>query len=44
MKKGDIMSQVGQNLRVVCWKDKWEVYVLTNIHAPSAEGNFRDKS
>jgi hypothetical protein len=28
----------------VCWKDKWEVYVLTNIHAPPADGNFRDKS
>jgi hypothetical protein len=44
MKKGDIVSQVQGNLRVVCWKDKWEFYVLTNIHAPPAEGNFRDES
>jgi hypothetical protein len=28
-------------LRAVCQKDRWEVYVLTNIHVPSAKGNFR---
>jgi hypothetical protein len=27
-----------------CILDKWEVFALTNIHAPPAEGNFRDKS
>ncbi|GLV40963.1 hypothetical protein CBL_08537 [Carabus blaptoides fortunei] len=41
-KKGDIVSRVRDNLSAVCWKDKREVYILTNMHASPAEGNFRD--
>jgi hypothetical protein len=41
MKKGDIVSRVKGTLRAVCWKDKREVYVLSNMHIPPAEGNFK---
>jgi hypothetical protein len=40
MKKGDIVSRVKGTLRAVCWKDKREVYVLSNMHIPPSEGNF----
>jgi hypothetical protein len=43
MKNGDILPQVWGNLRDTCWKDRLEVYVLTNIHAPPDEENFTDK-
>jgi len=44
MKRGDIRTRVRGNLRAVCWKDRWDVYILTNMHAPSVEGNFTDES
>ena len=43
-KKGDIITRVRGNLSAVRCKDKRDVYVLTNIHAPPAEGNFCDES
>ena len=43
-KKGDIITRVRGNQSIVRWKDKCDVYVLTNIHIPPVEGNFRDKS
>jgi hypothetical protein len=42
--KGDIIMQVRGNQSTVCWKDKHDVYVLTNIHTPPVEGNFCDES
>jgi hypothetical protein len=41
MKKGDIVSRVKGTLRAVCWKDKRDVYVLSNMHLPPVEGNFK---
>jgi hypothetical protein len=41
MKKGVIVSKVTGTLRAVCWKDKWEVYVLSNMHIPPVEDNFK---
>jgi hypothetical protein len=41
MKKGDTVSRVKGTLRAVCWKDKGEVYVLSNMHIPPVEGNFK---
>jgi hypothetical protein len=41
MKKGDIVSRVKRTLRAVCWKDKREVYVISNMHIPPVEGNFK---
>jgi hypothetical protein len=31
-------------LRAVRWKDKRDVYILTNMHTPPVEGNFTDES
>jgi aryl-phospho-beta-D-glucosidase BglC (GH1 family) len=42
--KGDIATQVRGTLRAVRWKDRRDVYVLTNMHAPPVEGNFTDES
>jgi hypothetical protein len=44
MKRGDIATRVRGTLRAVRWKDRRDVYVLTNIHAPPVEGNFTDES
>jgi hypothetical protein len=41
MNKGDIVSMVKGTLRAVCWKDRREVYVLSNMHIPPVEGNFK---
>jgi hypothetical protein len=43
-KKGDIITQVRGNQSIVRWKDKRDVYVLTNMHTPPVEGNFCDDS
>jgi len=43
-KKGNIITWVRGNQSVVHWKDKRDVYVLTNMHTPPVEGNFCDKS
>ena len=37
MKKGDIVTRVRGNLRAVQWKDRCDVYVLTNLHSPPVE-------
>ena len=41
---GDIVTRARGTLRAVRWKDKRDVYILTNMHAPPVEGNFTDKS
>ena len=38
------MTRVRGTLRAVRWKDRRDVYVLTNMHAPPVEGNFPDES
>jgi hypothetical protein len=40
-KRGCIVSRVKGTLRAVCWKDKREVYVLSNMHISPVEGNFK---
>jgi len=42
--KGDIATGVGGTLKVFRWKDRRDVYSLTNMNAPSVEGNFTDES
>ena len=44
VKRGDIVTRVRGNLRAVLWKYKHDVYILTNMHSPPAEGNFTDDS
>jgi len=43
-KKGDIVMLVRGNRSIIHWKDKRDVYVLTNMHTPPVEGNFCDES
>jgi len=43
-KKGDIIMRVRGNPSIVHWKDKCNVYVLTNMHTPPVEGNFCEES
>jgi len=44
MKNGDIAIPVGGTLRAVHWKDRLDVYILTNMHTPPVEGNFTQES
>ena len=44
MKRGDIVTRIRGNLRAVWWKDRHDVYILTNMHSPPVEGNFTDDS
>jgi len=44
MKRGDIATRVRGTLRAIRWKDKRDVYILTNMHAPPVGGNFTDES
>jgi hypothetical protein len=44
LKRGDIVTRVKGHLSAVRWKDKRDVFVLTNMHAPPAEGHFVDEA
>jgi len=44
MKRGDIATRVRGTLRAVRWKDRRDVYILSNMHAPPVEGNFTQES
>src|SRR5215469_13994250 len=44
MKRGDTVTRVRGTLRAVRWKDRRDVYILTNMHAPPVEGNFTHES
>ena len=44
MKRGDIATRVRGTLRAIRWKDRRDVYILTNMHAPPVEGNFTQES
>jgi hypothetical protein len=40
LKRGDVRIRTRGGLRALVWKDRWEVYMLTNMHPPPAEGDF----
>ena len=42
MKRGDIRSMTRDDLTAVAWRDKHDVYLLSNMHNAPAEGNFCD--
>jgi hypothetical protein len=44
LKKGDTVMRVKGHVSVVHWKDKRDVFVLTNMHAPPVEGHFVDEA
>jgi len=44
LKRGDIRVRTRGGLTALVWKDRREVYMLTNMDPPPAEGNFCDNS
>jgi hypothetical protein len=44
MTKGDIRVRTRGNLTALAWKDRRDVYMLTNMDLPSEEGNYCDDS
>jgi hypothetical protein len=42
--KGDIRVRTRGNLTTLAWKDRRDVYMLTNMDQPPEEGNFCDDS
>jgi hypothetical protein len=44
LKRADVRIKTRGSLTVLVWKDRWEIYMLTNINPPPEEGNFCDDS
>jgi len=44
IKRGDIATRVRRTLRAVRWEDRWDVYILSNMHASPVDGNFTKES
>jgi hypothetical protein len=44
MTKGNIRVRIRGNLTALAWKDRQDVYMLTNMDPPPEEGNFCDDS
>jgi len=44
LKSGDVRVRTRVGLTALVWKDRGEVYMLTNMDQPPAEGNFCDNS
>jgi len=42
--KGDVRVRTRGNLTALAWKDRRDVYFLTNTNLPPEEGNFCDDS
>jgi hypothetical protein len=43
LKRGDVRSRTRDDLTAILWKDKRDMYVLTNMHNPPPTGNFCDE-
>jgi hypothetical protein len=43
LKHGDIRAKTRGDLTAVVWRDKRDVCLLTNIHDPPTDGNYRDE-
>jgi len=44
LKRGDVRMRTRGSLTTLVWKDRREVYMLTNMDPPPPEGNFCDDS
>jgi hypothetical protein len=44
LEKVKIVARVMGQVSTVRWEDKRDVFVLTNMHSPPVDGNFRDES
>ena len=40
--KGDVRVRTRGNLTALAWKDRQDIYMLTNMDPPPEEGNFCD--
>jgi hypothetical protein len=43
VKVGDLQIRTSGDLTTVVWKDKWEVYLLPDVHSQLAEDNFSNE-
>ena len=43
LKHGDIQVRTRGDMMAAVWKDKRDVCLMTNIHDPPREGNYRDE-
>jgi hypothetical protein len=43
LKKGDILCKVKGGTSAVCWTDKREIYLFTNMHEPPISGHYVDE-
>ena len=43
LERGDIQIRTRGDLTAVVWRDQTEVSLVTNIHNPPREGNYRDE-
>ena len=43
LKSDDIRARTRTDLTAVVWRDKRDAYLVTNIHDPPTEGNYRDE-
>ena len=43
LKEGYIRVRIRGDLTAVLWREKRDVCMLTNVHDPPSEGNFRDE-
>ena len=44
MTMGDLLLRTRGDLTAILWRNKRDVHILTNIHDPTAEGNFCDNN
>jgi hypothetical protein len=44
LKRGDLHIRTRGDLTAILWRDKCDIYVLTNIHNAPAESNFCDSN
>jgi hypothetical protein len=44
LKRGDLHVRTRGDLTAILWREKCDIYVLTNIHDSPAEGNFCDSN
>jgi hypothetical protein len=44
LRQGDLQVRTRGDLTAILWKDKRDVRILTNIHDPPAESNFRNSN
>jgi len=44
LKRGDVRVRTRGGLTALVWKDRWDIYMLTNMDPPPAEGNFCDSN